>query len=164
MTLSAADIQAIVGGAHGDPFAVLGPHPVRIGDGCADAVRVILGAPAPHAQTMERIHPDGLFEAVFADQPEPFPYRLEVAGHQGQVVEIEDPYRFPSTLADYDLRLLGEGTHYRADEKLGAHPRVMEGVSGVTVAVWESPSLPAWRRAPSRRRIPRQPSRPRPCP
>ena len=31
---------------------------------------------------------------------------------------------------------MGEGNHYKKYEKLGAHLRVLEGVSGVQVAVW----------------------------
>ena len=41
-----------------------------------------------------------------------------------------------STLGDLDLHLLGEGTHLRAYEKLGAHPRQLGGVDGVSFAVW----------------------------
>jgi 1,4-alpha-glucan branching enzyme len=47
-----------------------------------------------------------------------------------------DPSRFASTLGDLDLHLLGEGTHLRAYEKLGAHPRVLDGVAGASFAVW----------------------------
>ena len=39
-------------------------------------------------------------------------------------------------LTDYDLYLFGEGTHLRAYEKLGAHPREVNGRSGVHFAVW----------------------------
>jgi len=131
VTLSAADVQAIVGGAHGDPFAVLGPHLVHTGDGpavavraflpVAEAVRVIPLAPAPHPQKMGRIHPDGLFEAVFASRPKPFAYRLEVADHQGHVFEIEDPYRFSPTLnvsigmSYLPVELAQEGTEVEVD-------------------------------------------------
>ncbi len=48
----------------------------------------------------------------------------------------EDAYRFPSTLSDFDLHLLGEGTDYRAYEKLGAHLATVDGVTGVRFAVW----------------------------
>ena len=50
--------------------------------------------------------------------------------------EIEDPYRFPPTLSGYDLHLLGEGTHFRLFERLGAHPLRHEDVDGVRFAVW----------------------------
>jgi 1,4-alpha-glucan branching enzyme len=59
-------------------------------------------------------------------------YRLRLAsGH-----EIEDPYRFGPVLGDLDLHLLGEGTHYRNYEKLGAHLVTHQGVAGVHFAVW----------------------------
>src|SRR5664279_3307866 len=39
-------------------------------------------------------------------------------------------------LSDYDLYLLGEGTHYRAYEKMGAHLGEVNGRRGVHFAVW----------------------------
>ncbi|HUQ82931.1 MAG TPA: 1,4-alpha-glucan branching enzyme, partial [Gemmatimonadaceae bacterium] len=39
-------------------------------------------------------------------------------------------------LTEFDLHLLAEGTHYRTYEKLGAHLRRVDGVSGVHFAVW----------------------------
>src|SRR5262249_61734924 len=44
--------------------------------------------------------------------------------------------RFPATLSDYDLHLLGEGTHYRIFDKLGAHRARLDGVDGVIFSVW----------------------------
>jgi 1,4-alpha-glucan branching enzyme len=85
---------------------------------------------------MERLHPDGFFETLFPGVGTLFAYRLEVADHQGGVAAVEDPYRFLPVLSDFDLYLLGEGTHYKAYEKLGAHPRVVDGVRGVAFAVW----------------------------
>ncbi len=55
---------------------------------------------------------------------------------EGDEWEFDDPYRFPPFLSDFDLHLLSEGTHYDAYEKLGAHLREIEGVRGVTFAVW----------------------------
>src|SRR2546428_64107 len=150
MTLDPHAIRAVVDGEHGDPFAVLGRHGVQTRDGAAVAVRAIvpgaaavrvLPADAPPT-AMERLHPVGFFETVLPDRPDPFAYRLEVT-RDGHITEIEDPYRFPSLLSDFDRHLLAEGTHYRAHEKLGAHPAVLEGVAGVAFAVW----------APSARRV-----------
>ncbi|MEX2262793.1 MAG: 1,4-alpha-glucan branching protein GlgB [Bryobacteraceae bacterium] len=39
-------------------------------------------------------------------------------------------------LTDFDLHLLTEGKHYRSYEKLGSHPREVEGVCGASFAVW----------------------------
>ncbi len=42
----------------------------------------------------------------------------------------------PSLFSDFDLYLFGQGKNYRIYDKLGAHPRVVNGVSGVNFAVW----------------------------
>ena len=39
-------------------------------------------------------------------------------------------------LTDYDLYLLGEGTHRRIYEKLGAHVISRDGTVGTNFAVW----------------------------
>jgi 1,4-alpha-glucan branching enzyme len=39
-------------------------------------------------------------------------------------------------LTEFDLHLIGEGSHYKKYEKLGAHVMEIEGVSGVHFAVW----------------------------
>ncbi len=39
-------------------------------------------------------------------------------------------------LTDFDLHLIGEGSHYKKYEKLGAHVMEIEGVKGVHFAVW----------------------------
>ncbi|MBV8676775.1 MAG: 1,4-alpha-glucan branching enzyme, partial [Planctomycetaceae bacterium] len=85
---------------------------------------------------MDRIHPDGLFECVFPDCREPFPYHLALEDYEGYSSEFVDAYQFGPVLTDFDLHLLGEGTHYRNFERLGAHIREHEGVRGVHFAVW----------------------------
>jgi 1,4-alpha-glucan branching enzyme len=42
----------------------------------------------------------------------------------------------PSIFSDLDLYLFGQGKHYHLYEKMGAHPRVIDGVAGVNFAVW----------------------------
>lgn len=42
----------------------------------------------------------------------------------------------PSLLSDFDLYLFGQGKHYLLYEKMGAHPREVNGVPGVNFAVW----------------------------
>jgi 1,4-alpha-glucan branching enzyme len=145
-TLSNAIVKAIVQGECGDPFGVLGPHAIRRGRRAAVAIRAFLPNVVQVAvvptevgalpQPMERLHAAGLFEAVFADRREPFEYQLEVRDRDGIVCRCEDAYRFPSALSDFDLHLLGEGTDYRAYEKLGAHLATVDGVTGVRFAVW----------------------------
>jgi 1,4-alpha-glucan branching enzyme len=145
-TITKAEIATIARGACNDPFAVLGPHVrtngrqhavvVRAFLPRAERVQVIPTVAGLIPQVMNRLHPDGVFEAQFPRCRSLFPYRFEVTQPDGSTIMGEDPYRFSSTLSDYDLHLLCEGTHYRAYEKLGAHATALEGASGVVFTVW----------------------------
>lgn len=42
----------------------------------------------------------------------------------------------PSLFSEFDLYLFGQGKHYHIYEKMGAHPRVVNGVAGVNFSVW----------------------------
>jgi 1,4-alpha-glucan branching enzyme len=86
---------------------------------------------------MQRRRPDGLFEATlpFDGRPEDFAYRFRVR-EGGVTRDVIDPYQFGQVLTDFDLHLFGEGTHYRAWEKLGAHRLAIGSVTGVHFAVW----------------------------
>ncbi len=88
------------------------------------------------ATPAQLIHADGFFEAVFPNETQVFHYRLRASYGEGNEPEFEDPYRFGPILSEYDLYLLGEGTHYTSYEKLGAHLIEAEGVRGVAFAVW----------------------------
>jgi 1,4-alpha-glucan branching enzyme len=147
-TTSTEDINLLIHANHWDPFGVLGQHELTAGAGPGRVVRAFM----PEAKEawvvdltrggsgtrtpMERVHSDGLFEAVFSERSAPFPYRLAVENHQGHSWEFVDPYQFGPVLSDFDLHLLGEGTHYRNFERLGAHVRDHEGFRGVHFAVW----------------------------
>ncbi|MBM4439855.1 MAG: 1,4-alpha-glucan branching protein GlgB [Candidatus Rokubacteria bacterium] len=135
------DLDALARGTHQDPFSLLGPHVVdseliirAVLPWAASARVAVEGATPPREMT--RRHPGGVFEARVPDVHERAPYVIEATDSGGRTVTIDDPYRFPPALTDYDLYLLGEGTHYNADTRLGAHRRKLEGVVGVAFAVW----------------------------
>jgi 1,4-alpha-glucan branching enzyme len=88
---------------------------------------------------MERVHPHGLFVAKLSSDPAH--YRLRINKYSGETIEVEDPYRFPTLLTDFDLHIFGEGTHYEAYRTLGAHPQTVEGIEGVRFAVWAPNAL-----------------------
>ncbi|SNX70568.1 1,4-alpha-glucan branching enzyme [Cereibacter ovatus] len=127
--------QAIITGAHGDPFSVLGLHGRGRGFVLtafvpgADRLTVLAGAEVPATPV-----PDcpGLFAARMTARE---PYRLRAEGH-GVVWEFDDPYRFGPVLGEIDEYLLGEGTHRRLWQVLGARPVIHEGVAGTRFAVW----------------------------
>ena len=146
MTVATIDLDreaaAILAADHHDPFSYLGMH-VRLGGGQivraflpdAGAVDVVSIKTGKAVAKMERVHPDGLYIAELAKTKERFDYRLRLTRGEEQV-EIEDPFRFPCALGEVDLHLLGEGTHYRSFDKLGAHVTEVAGISGVVFAVW----------------------------
>jgi len=96
---------------------------------------------------MRKLRPEGFFEAILPGTsllaPPPSSYRVRFRTEYGEVQEGYDTYAFPFLLTEFDLYLMGEGRHYDAYEKLGAHLRTFDGVSGVHFAVW----------APSARRV-----------
>jgi 1,4-alpha-glucan branching enzyme len=137
-----AQVSWLRGGACRDPHALLGAHPLRPGRKRGVVVRAWLpGARAVVARARKTTVPlqpvgDGLFEGTFSTATLPLAYRLLVTDAQGVAHEVEDPYRFLPTLGELDLHLFNEGRHLRLWEKLGAHPRVVDGVEGTAFAVW----------------------------
>jgi len=146
--LRKAEALALCRGEHGDPFAVLGMHTdskgrlwLRTMQPGATAVFAI------DAETGKEIlelterkidgleGPSGLFEGSLLGRNKPFRYRLRIVWKDAEQ-EIEDPYRFSTIIGDLDAWLLAEGSHLRPFERLGAHLREIEGVKGVTFAVW----------------------------
>ncbi len=136
------EIEAIVGGYHGDPFRVLGPHAVETGEG-ADAWEVRAFLPQAEAAEvagpgfraeMKKLHPAGFFRARLAGDRQP--YRLRLKLWNGGSAEIEDPYRFPPLLTDFEIHLHAEGTNFESYRTLGAHLVTVEGVPGVRFTVW----------------------------
>ena len=63
-------------------------------------------------------------------------YLFRVADGDGEVTTMHDPYAFDSLLSDFDFYLFGQGRHERIYDKLGAHVRTVDGVTGINFAVW----------------------------
>ena len=125
----------IIAGRHADPFHFLGPHiennETIVRAFLPNAERVIaVGERGEHE--LKKVDPAGLFVGPL-DNPKKYRLRARFGDSD---VEFEDTYRFPPVLSDYDLHLLGEGTHLRLYDKLGAHPMALEGVEGVAFVVW----------------------------
>ncbi|WP_088278939.1 1,4-alpha-glucan branching protein GlgB [Ideonella sp. A 288] len=145
--LSDADLHALLDARHGDPFSVLGLHADV--DGALWVRALLPGATAVvvhDAATGRRIAPlalrdgRGLFEGKLPRRRQRFDYRLQVAWADGHEGRYADAYAFGPLIADADLHYLGEGTHLRPFEVMGALPCTLgEGVhavAGVRFAVW----------------------------
>jgi 1,4-alpha-glucan branching enzyme len=133
------EISALVEARHGDPFALLGPHPT--GEGLA--IRAFVpGADSVTATTpdgadlvaLERVHAAGFFEGL-ASLTSRAPYVLRAANADAQW-RVVDPYAFGPVLGPMDDHLLVEGAHRKLYERLGAHVMTHEGVAGTHFAVW----------------------------
>ncbi len=134
-------IRAVVTGRHGDPFSVLGPHArpdgsvgISVFAPDADTVEVIDAASGSTVVALEKIHAEGFYFAR-VDRHLPSGYRLRKR-RGPHAWETADPYAFGSTLGDLDVYLLGEGTHLHVYNRLGAHATSIDGVEGVSFAVW----------------------------
>jgi len=141
------DLQALLEARHATPHSVLGMHPYVRGRSRGVVVRALLrgavscevvevDAPATRPHRMELLAREGLFEAAIARRPNVFKYQLRAAYPGGEIRQFFDPYTFLPTLGEQDLYLFNEGNEHRIYEKLGAHPRDLGGVSGVSFAVW----------------------------
>ncbi|MBX3571381.1 MAG: 1,4-alpha-glucan branching protein GlgB [Mesorhizobium sp.] len=136
---SAGDVDAIVSGRHGDPFAVLGVHPA----GKVFVARCFI----PHAGSVDVFtldgkpcgalqarHGAGFFEGnVSLKKRQPVRYR---AANSGGEWWVTDPYSFGPVLGPMDDYYIAEGSHLRLFDKLGAHLIDHEGAAGVHFAVW----------------------------
>ena len=141
-----AEIARLLAGEYSHPHAILGAHPLER-DGRSGVVVRTLGANAARAELrladgrvfqFSRVAEglSDLYEAFIPDATFPIDYRVRFYYADNRQWERRDPYRFLPTLGDVDLHLFNEGTHRRLWEKLGAHVRTVDGVSGVSFAVW----------------------------
>src|SRR4051812_44794739 len=141
MALAAVtDLERLVRREHPSPHDVLGAHPtdggvvIRAYRPAAAAVKALPESGDP--VELECIHPGGVFEGVADGAELPFSYQLEVDYGESGTVTIDDPYRFLPTIGELDVHLLGEGRHEELWERLGAHVREVDGVTGTAFAVW----------------------------
>lgn len=140
------EIDRLVAGDYPNPHAILGAHP----DEQNGVQGVVIRALTPAAIRGECLLDDGrvlqmhrvaeglsdLYAAFVPGGSFPIDYRLRFHYVDGATWERRDPYRFLPTLGDVDLHLFNEGTHRELWKKLGAQVRTVDGVPGVSFAVW----------------------------
>ncbi len=145
MLLSKAELQALLSASHATPHDCLGMHPVTRGKRKGVVVRAfvrdvetceVVDLASEKRYKMTRLANEGLFEKVILGRAGVFRYQLRVTYRGGEVRRFFDPYSFLPTLGPQDLYLLNEGNEHRIYEKLGAHLRTVDGVPGVSFAVW----------------------------
>jgi len=147
------DIALLLKAENRDPFRLLGPHIVEETINDREERRLVVRGFFPRATSVSvvlqghdgeiaarRLRSEGLFEAdlpIFAHLPiSPNSYQWKITEEGQPTRQVHDTYAFPPLLSDFDLYLMGEGTHYQKYEKMGAHPVVVDGVAGVMFGVW----------------------------
>jgi 1,4-alpha-glucan branching enzyme len=133
------DYERLISGRHHDPHSVLGVHASGHGGvftclrPAATAVEALAAGEKP--VPLKEVEP-GLWSGDL-------PYKVHGPGivvkahyKDGSVWEAMDPYSFLPSLGETDLYLFGEGTHWKLQDKLGAHPMKHQGVEGVSFSVW----------------------------
>ncbi len=140
--LSEADLDALLGARHADPFAVLGLHPAADGRLWMrtlqpDAAAVTLldaGSGKPIVELTPRR--EGFFEALVPRRKNRFDYRLAMRWLSGGEGVYADAYGFWPQLAEAELQRFAAGQHGRPWELLGAQALTHGDVAGVRFAVW----------------------------
>jgi 1,4-alpha-glucan branching enzyme len=129
-------------GSHHDPHMLLGAHPAT--DAAGRTITVIRTR-RPLAESVTAVFLDGdrlplahvahgIWEGRHAGPPSAYRIATVYAGQNETIAG--DPYRHLSAIGEVDLHLIGEGRHERLWQVLGAHPRVLDGETGVDFAVW----------------------------
>jgi 1,4-alpha-glucan branching enzyme len=139
MTTSKEHMERILGARHHDPFEFLGPHQLKSGRNIRaflPEAREAWVVTEAGSHRMRKVHDGGFFETLLGNGRHIRPYRIRVRRNSGGESTSYDPYCFQPLLSDYDLHLMGEGTHYRKYEKLGSHIHHAGGIRGVDFAVW----------------------------
>jgi 1,4-alpha-glucan branching enzyme len=145
MILTPEELQSLVEMRHSSPHTLLGMH--ALGDAAGLVVRALLPDAAKvrihptHEKTkpefeLNRIPNTDVFEGETGAANKVYAYDLVVTDHQGQTRRTRDAYSFLPTLGEADLFLFGKGDEHRIYEKLGAQLRTIDGVPGVSFAVW----------------------------
>ncbi|MHB1306190.1 MAG: 1,4-alpha-glucan branching protein GlgB [Limisphaerales bacterium] len=152
MILTAAELESLVAAQHRTPHDLLGMH--VLGDASGVVVRALLQNASvvevvpTHEKDrptipLKRLSDEGLFEGVSHQATAIFAYDLVITDFEGNRRWSRDAYSFLPSLGETDLYLFAQGNERRLADKLGAHLRVIDGVPGVSFAVW----------APNARRI-----------
>ncbi|MCH8474561.1 MAG: 1,4-alpha-glucan branching protein GlgB [Opitutales bacterium] len=146
MILAKTDLQRLLEGKEANPHFYFGMHPHTKGRKKGQVIRCRLanakrclvvhaGKPTEEGVELERITECGFFEGWIPEKSS-FPYQFRIEDYNGQFRQIYDPYSFASLFSPDDLYLFNQGNDHRCYNKLGAHLKEIDGVKGVSFAVW----------------------------
>ncbi len=133
-------IEAIIYSESDNPHEILGAH--------AAGNHTLVQAFFPGAKSvliqdkkdkksyeMELADGEGFFAALIPGKI-PMQYEYIVEDEEGNFKKVKDAYNFAPQIEKKDMDKFAAGIHYTVYEKLGAHPKRLDGVNGVYFAVW----------------------------
>ena len=140
------EIESITSVNCAQPHGLLGMHPHKKGKKSCLIVRAYLDDAQccylvdvvndSKRYELKRLTKDGLFEGVIEDRNEVFHYRLRIERFNGEIRQFSDPYSFLPTLSEDDVYLFSEGSDHLVHHKMGSQVRTIDGVIGVSFAIW----------------------------
>jgi len=136
------DVDAILSAQHFEPYSFLGLHKssksdyltLRTFQPNAKAVSAVDPKTQRTINRLIQIGDTGIFTVVTRRKKQ-FKYMLKITDSNGEKL-IYDPFSFSFVLGELDIYLLAEGSHKKPYSKLGAHCIELDGVKGVSFAVW----------------------------
>ena len=134
------EVDALVRACHDNPHHILGMHE------CIDDVYVNVYLPEAKIVKIRNLatrkwitlvseRVEGFF-SIMLKNTKSFSYEVKAKYEDGHEETFIDPYLFEPVIDPIDISRFNEGEHYEIYEKLGAHPMVVDGVSGTLFAVW----------------------------
>jgi 1,4-alpha-glucan branching enzyme len=144
MIISESEFEAITHGRHAAPHELLGMHQLEGGGVVVRAllplakgvVAVPVHEPSKPVIALRRVGESDLFEGKLEEENEIYAYDLAITWGSGEQWRTRDAFSFLPTISDDDLYLFNQGDERRIYEKLGSHPRCIDGVDGTSFAVW----------------------------
>ena len=133
-------IEEIVYSESDNPHELLGPHKsgrqtvVQAYFPGAEAASIVFEEEGGTVE-MEMADEDGFFAAFVSGKESSLPaYHYQVRGRDGKEYTRGEAYRFAPQITRKDTEKFKNGIHYTVYEKLGAHPMVIDGISGTYFA------------------------------
>lgn len=133
-------IEAVIYSESDNPHEILGAHAVGnhtlVQAFFPGAKSVLLeDKKDKKSYEMEMADDEGFFAALIPGKT-PMQYEYIVEDKAGNLKRVKDAYNFAPQIEKRDMDKFAAGIHYTIYEKLGAHPKRLDGINGVYFAVW----------------------------
>ena len=147
MLITKKELERFTNSKVSQPHGVLGMHSVKKKGKSGVVVRAFLSNAVSceivdieqensPRYPMKKLTDDGFFEGFIEGRKDVFKYRLRTETENLEIRQFYDSYSFLPTISETDLYLFNEGNEHRIYEKLGSRPRTVDGIPGVSFAVW----------------------------